>query len=213
MNKRRIIGSLLSILVITILLPFNIQAQTVKFEIEEWEKGINKRQPPITVLDAVGFKEGMVVGEVGAGTGRMTLWIADRIGKKGKVYANDIDQSGLEHLEQRAKNSGFKNIKIILGEEKDTKLPSGALDVVFMINVFHHLDDHQTILKNILPTLKPNGYLAIVECDPDKVDWGKSHGCISEKDMAAELKKAGFILEKNVDVLKEDGIYIAVPRK
>ena len=199
------------ILVIIMLLPTTAYAQTIKFKIEEWEKGINKRQPPVTVLDAVGFKKDMVVGEVGAGTGRMTLWIADRIGPDGKIYANDIDREGLKQLEKRAEKSGFENIEIIIGEERDTKLPKGVLDVIFMINVFHHLSDHQTILKNILPGLKPNGYLAIVECDPGKVEWGESHGCISRKDMAAELQKAGFKLEKTVDVLKEDAIYIAVP--
>ncbi len=194
-----------------LLLCLDTFSQNRRFEIVDWEKGINKRQPPEIVMDAIGFKPGMIVGEVGAGTGRMTLWIAERIGPEGKVYANDIDIGGLDQIRKRAKMADIRNIETIIGDITDPKLPENKLDIVFMINVFHHLDDPLTILKNIRPSLKQDGYLAIVDCDPDKVSWGKSHGCTGKQEMTEILLSAGYTIIKIPDVLKEDGIYLAKP--
>jgi len=162
---------------VLILLLCSIQvlyAQKKKFEIEDWEVSSNRRQPPVKIMDAVGFKEGMIIGEVGAGTGRMTMWIADRVG--------DVD---------------------------NPKLPRGKLDIAFMINVYHHLDEPIPLIANIIPSLKKGGLLVIVECDPDKVEWGKSHGCMKKEDMTRHLEKAGFNVIRIENILNEDSIYIS----
>lgn len=188
---------------------YNIQKRS--FQIEEWEKGLNQRQPPIKIMDAIGLKQGMIIGEVGAGTGRMTMWLADRVGESGKVYANDIDRSALEHLRKRCKRDGFKNVEIVVGKMENPGFSTGSLDVVFMINVFHHLAEPVPIIRNIHPSLKPDGMLVIVECDPDKVDWGDEHGCSRKEDMIDDLKKAGFEVVRIETFLDEDSIYIAKP--
>ena len=186
-------------------------AQERSFHIEGWERGLNSRQPPVKIMNAIGLKPGMVIGEVGAGTGRMTMWLAERVGNAGKVYANDIDEEALEHLRERYERDGFKNIEIIFGEVEDPKLPADALDIVFMINVYHHLDNPVPLIRNLLPSLKPDGILAIVECDPDKVDWGAEHGCASKENMEKDLEEAGFEIVRVETFLNEDNIYIAKP--
>jgi SAM-dependent methyltransferase len=195
---------------ILLTIPF-LLAQERSFRVEGWEKGLNDRQPPVKIMDTIGMKPGMVIGEIGAGRGRMTMWIADRVGDSGKVYANDIDRRALEHLMERCKRDGFQNVEIIIGEVEDPKLPANTLDIAFMINVYHHLDNPVPLIRNILPSLKPDGILAIVECDPDKVDWGKEHGCSGKKDMVKELKEAGFEDVRIETFLNEDNIYIAKP--
>ena len=186
-------------------------AQERSFQIEGWEKRLNRRQPPVKIMDAIGMSPGMIIGEVGAGTGRMTMWIADRVGDSGKIYANDINKGSLEHLRERCKRDGFENVEIVIGEVEDPKLPVSALDIAFMINVYHHLDNPVPLIRNLLPSLKPDGILAIVECDPDKVDWGKEEGCTRKKDMVRELKEAGFEVVRIETFLNEDNIYIAKP--
>jgi len=188
-----------------------VQSQDVPFQIEEWEKGLNQRQPPNKIMDAIGLKPGMVIGEVGAGTGRMTMWLADRVGKNGMVFANDIERSALEHLRRRYRRDGFKNIAIIHGEMEDPGFPEKSLDLAFMINVYHHLSDPVLLIRNIHPSLKPGGLLAIVECDPDKVKWAEDHGCAGKENMIDDLKKAGFEVLRIETFLEEDSIYIARP--
>lgn len=181
------------------------------FHIKPWEKRLNKRQPPLKIIDAIGAVPGMVIGEVGAGSGRMTMWLAERVGSSGKVYANDIDKRSLENLRKRSKRDGFKNIEIIVGETKDPKLPTGMLDIAFMINVYHHLDNPVPLIRNTLPSLKSGGVLAIVECDPTKVDWGVEEGCKSKADVTKKLKETGFEIVRIETFLDEDNIYIAKP--
>ncbi len=205
MRRIAVIGALVTVSL--------LMAQDRSFQIEEWEKRLNRRQPPVKIMDAIGMKPGMVIGEVGAGTGRMTMWIADRVGDSGKIYANDINTKSLEHLRERCQRDGFKNVEIIVGEVENPKLPASALDIAFMINVYHHLDNPVPLIRNILPSLKPNGILAIVECDPDKVEWGKEEGCTGKKDMTRELKEAGFEVVRIETFLNEDNIFIAKPSR
>lgn len=205
---------LLSFLIVVFPLDSEIEAgintgQERLFQVEDWEKGLNQRQPPIKIMDAIGLKRGMTIGEIGAGTGRMTVWLADRVGESGKVYANDIDRSSLDHLKKRCRRDGFKNVETIVGRMGDPGFPKDSLDIVFMINVYHHLSDPISILQNLRPGLKPGGIVAIVECDPDKVDWGDEHGCASKQAMKEDLKKAGFKIVRIETFLDEDSIYIA----
>jgi SAM-dependent methyltransferase len=186
-------------------------SQKPSFEIEGWEKRLNKRQPPIQIMDAIGAAPGKVIGEIGAGTGRVTMWLAERVGTSGKIYANDIDEEHLEQLRERTQRAGLQNIEIIVGDVEDPKLPVGALDIAFMINVYHHLDEPLPLLRNIIPSLKPDGVLAIVECDPDKVDWGKKEGCHQKSVMDKELEEAGFEIVRVDTSLNEDNIYLARP--
>jgi ubiquinone/menaquinone biosynthesis C-methylase UbiE len=185
--------------------------QERSFQVEDWEKGLNKRQPPIKIMDAIGLNSGMIIGEIGAGTGRMTMWMAERVGDSGKVYANDIDRSALEHLKRRCKKDGFKNVEIVVGKMEDPGFQENSLDIAFMINVYHHLADPVPILRNLTPSLKADGTLAIVECDPDKVEWGDEHGCSGKEKMIRDLKMAGFEVVRIETFLDEDNIYIAKP--
>jgi SAM-dependent methyltransferase len=179
--------------------------------VEEWEQGLNRRQPPVEIMDVIGIEPGMVIGEVGAGKGRMTVWIAHRVGATGAVFANDIDRDALDHLKQRCRDGGIGNVQVVVGDVDDPKLPAGALDMAFMINVFHHLDEPETLVRKILPSLKPEGVLAIVECDPDKTDWGAGHGCASRLEMGRQLAAAGFDVVRVEDFLNEDSIYVCRP--
>jgi SAM-dependent methyltransferase len=191
------------------ILPGIKTDQERSFQVEGWEENLNQRQPPVKIMDAIGLKKGMKIGEVGAGTGRMTMWLADRVGESGQVYANDIDRSALNHLKKRCKRDGFNNVETIVGHMEDPGFPYDTLDIAFMINVYHHLADPVSILRNLRPSLKPEGVLAVVECNPDKVDWGDEHGCARKQVMIENLKKAGFEIIRIETFLDEDSLYIA----
>jgi ubiquinone/menaquinone biosynthesis C-methylase UbiE len=149
MIAKRIIG-VVAVCVFITGLSITLKAQTV----ESWEVRINERQPIQKVIETIGLEPGMVIGEVGAGTGRVTVWLAKQIGPKGFVYANDIDKTALDHLQKRCKDEGFNNVKIILGTVDDPKLPKNALDIAFMTNTYHHIEKPVELVRNLLSTLK-----------------------------------------------------------
>jgi len=82
--------------------PNSDRGQSQQLEIGQEEKEANRLQPPDRIMDAIGVKPGMVIGEVGAGRGRFTVHLATRVGGEGKVYANDIDADALAFLRDRS---------------------------------------------------------------------------------------------------------------
>jgi ubiquinone/menaquinone biosynthesis C-methylase UbiE len=139
--------------------------------VESWEKKIaDERQPPEKVMDAIGLKPGMVIGEVGAGRGRYTVHLARRVGEAGRVYANDISEDALDFLRFRCRRDNITNIEIIMGEEEDPLLPEKSLDMIFMVWVFHMLEKPVPLMKNMIPSLKPGAPLIILAPPDYEID-------------------------------------------
>jgi len=171
------------------------------------EESQKRLQPPEEIMDAIGLKAGMVIGEVGAGWGRFTVHLARRVGNTGLVYANDIDKGALDLLEQRSKKNGLANIRIVLGQVHDPCFPPRSLDMAFMINVYNAFEDPVRFLRNIAPALKPGGTLAIVLDDPAK-SGGESERSATREEFLASVDKAGYKVEKEETFLQRDGLYI-----
>ncbi|UCC41074.1 MAG: class I SAM-dependent methyltransferase [Candidatus Aminicenantes bacterium] len=194
--------------VILMLMALDVMvAQKSEVPEESWEKRFNKIQPPEKIMDAIGLKEGMTIGDIGAGRGRFAVWFSARVGESGKVYANDINKGVLDHIERRCERNNIRNIITVLGEVEDPLLPEGELDIAFMINVYHHLDKPVKLVRNTIPSLKPNGILAIVERDQEKAG-GVSWESTPKKRLIEQVESAGYKLVKVDDSLEEDYLYI-----
>jgi ubiquinone/menaquinone biosynthesis C-methylase UbiE len=174
---------------------------------DAWEQRWNKLQPADKVMDAIGVKPGMMVGEVGAGRGRYAVKMAERVGPTGKIYANDIAPGALQYLLHRCKRDSITNIEIILGTVTDPRLPKGKLDVVYFINTYHHVEKPVELMKNIIPALKPGGLLVIIEHAPEKAA-SMGHHCTPKETVIRQVKEAGFKMVRLETFLKYDNIYI-----
>jgi len=172
------------------------------------EQYTNRRQPPDKVMDAIGVKAGMVIGEVGAGKGRYTVHLADRVGNAGKIYANDIDQGSLEYLRDRCKRLGLNNVEIIHGKVDNPLFPKASLDMAFMILTYHHLAEPVALLKNLIPSLKPSATVVIVDPDPEKDKDRAGKESTSEEKMRKEAGEAGFELARIETFLERDNIFV-----
>lgn len=179
---------------------------------DAWEKRHNEYQPPEQVMDSLGVKPGMVIAEIGAGRGRYVVHMSRRAGATGKIYANDIDKKALDYLEFRCKRDSIPNVITVLGKVTNPMLPKGTMDLVYIINTYHHLDKPIELMRNIIPGLKPGGRLVIIEHDPVKVPSAGSHA--TNKDvLLKQAKQAGFELEKLITFLKRDNIYVLQVKK
>jgi ubiquinone/menaquinone biosynthesis C-methylase UbiE len=172
-------------------------AQAVDRLTDSFEQRANEDISPSLVMELVGVKPGMVIGEVGAGRGRVTVHLADRVGEKGKIYANDIDKSSLEYLKSRVRRLGITNIEIVEGLVDDARLPAGTLDMILMVMVYHHLDKPIPMLRNLLPCLKPGGVLAMVEPSPAHTERGMRD--LTRERVAEDALAAGYSLEAMIE--------------
>jgi len=174
---------------------------------EAWEEKFESFQPSGAIMDILGIEPGMTVGEIGAGNGRFAVRVAARVGKAGRVYANDIDPKAIRFMERRCRKDGIDNMTVIHSREVEPGFPDGAIDLVYLINTYDELSDPVTLLHNTRPSLKPAGRLAVIVYDPEKLK--DHHGHAVPRDVVTEqCSRAGFTLVHLDTSLVYDNIYI-----
>jgi len=165
-------------------------------------------QQPERVMDAIGIKPGMVIGELGAGKGYFTFKLARRVGDKGRIYANDIDEEVLKFIEDQSRNDGITNIETILGDVDDPKLPATAMDMVFMSFVFHMLEKPVEMMKNIKPSLKSGGTVIILDFNSEESWTGLGFPYPENRKIVELVTEAGYELDRIETFLDRANIYI-----
>ena len=115
------------------------------------------------LMESLRLQPGMVVADIGAGSGLISRMIAHRVGPTGIVLAVDIQQEMLDALTARSRLAGITNIEAVLGTIKSPRLPEESVDLVVMVDVYHEFDHPYEMLSAIASTLKPGGRVAFVE--------------------------------------------------
>jgi SAM-dependent methyltransferase len=115
------------------------------------------------LLAALDLHPGLVVADIGAGTGYLSRRIAPFVVPGGKVFAVDIQPEMVSLIREGAKRSGLMQIQAQLSSTDDIKLPTASLDLVVMVDVYHELAFPYEVMKSIMKALKPGGKLVFVE--------------------------------------------------
>jgi ubiquinone/menaquinone biosynthesis C-methylase UbiE len=165
---------------------------------------------PELIMDTIGVKQGMVIGEVGAGEGYFTFHLSKRIGPEGKIYANDIKKSVLESIEQKCEEENISNILVVLGETEDPIFPVVDLDMIVMMIVYHDLEKPVIFFKNLKKYLKPGATVVVIDRDPDRWGQGWDHFMTREA-ILGSVKKSAYELVRLETFLEKDNIYIFQP--
>lgn len=169
---------------------------------------------PDAALDALQLKPGMVVADIGAGTGYMTLRMAKRVGPTGKVYAVDVQQEMLRRLRQNAADAGFSNIELILGSQADPKLPAGKLDLILLVDVYHEFSQPQAMARKMREALKPDGRLVLLEYrKEDPLIPIRPEHKMSVEEVKMELEPEGFRMDQVIETLPRQHILILKRRE
>jgi predicted methyltransferase len=166
-----------------------------------------QEEQPDRALDLIGITPGMVVADVGAGTGYMTIRLARRVGPTGKVYASDVQPPMLRIIQEKARAQRLSNVDIVQGTEDDARLPEHALDLALLVDVYHELRRPREMLRSIRRSLKPDGELILVEYrkeDPS-IPIASAHR-MSVADVRAEVEAEGFTFDRLVPGLPRQHI-------
>src|SRR5215467_2861383 len=168
-----------------------------------------QEENPEGALDALELKQSMVVADVGAGTGYMSLKLARRVGATGKVYAEDVQPEMLEKVRANARKAGFNNIETVKGTYADPNLPMGRMDLVLLVDVYHEFSEPQKMLRGIRDALKPDGKLVLLEYrkeDPSIPILPEHKMTVAE--VKTELEAEGFRLGPVIETLPRQHILI-----
>ncbi len=150
-------------------------------------------QKPRDLVQALGLEKGQAVADIGTGVGYMLPYLHQAVGADGKIFAEDIFPDFLEKAKARAAEQKLTNVSFIHGTERSAQLPPDSVNVVLVLDVYHHFDFPAEMLASIAKGLKNEGRLVIVDFYKQGFRDPK-HIRLDEKEVIAEVESHGFRL-------------------
>lgn len=160
-------------------------------------------QKPDEIVAKLELKPGLVVGDIGAGSGYFTRRFARAVSPGGIVYAVDIDERMLRFLHAAIEKEDLHSIVPVLAATNDPMLPPGAIDLVFICDTYHHFTNRADYLARIRRSLKPGGRLVIVDIHkkPLPIHGPPIENRLAREVVIRETAAAGFALLQEFDFL------------
>jgi cyclopropane fatty-acyl-phospholipid synthase-like methyltransferase len=204
MNTSRFLSGLLTIVAAAMIAPLHptpAQAQTPHThqhsfgDARSWSATFDDPsrdawQKPMDVLSALGLARDSQVADIGSGTGYFTVRIAHHV-QDGRVYGVDVEPAMVKHLDERARAAGLRNVIAVQGTPSDPSLPT-PVDVVLMVDVFHHIADRPAYLRRLAGSLKPGGRIAIIDFNATSPVGPPPAERISASAVKDEMIRAGY---------------------
>jgi arsenite methyltransferase len=169
---------------------------------------------PDTVIQSLELGPGQVIADIGSGGGYFSLRFAQIVGKTGKVYAVDVDPKLLDYVRRQGEAKGLLSLRAVPGNGFPASIPPGSLNLVFMRNVYHHLDDPASYFADLKKYLRPEGKVAIIDYKDDAKGFS-FHSLFKHSVSPAKVKRdmaeAGYGLERSFDFLPEEYFLVFKP--
>jgi tRNA A58 N-methylase Trm61 len=152
------------------------------------------------IVEHLQVRPGMTLAEIGAGSGELTVALAQAVGTNGRVYSNEISDSRRVAIRAAVAHARLDNVTVVQGGATDANLPDACCDGIFMRDVYHHFAEPGPMNRSVWRSLKPGGRLVIIDFPPRRGreatstadrDEGTSHG-VSAASIERELREAGF---------------------
>src|SRR3954452_63363 len=151
------------------------------------------------VMDILGIASAKSVADIGAGSGWFTIRAAQRVGSDGFVYAVDINPEAVRYIGERAHKERLNNVKAILSEADNPRLPAASVNAVLLLKTYHEIAHPVTLLRNLRSSLRPGAKVGII----DRNGNGENHG-VEKEVVVREAKEAGYTMLHEYAFVKGD---------
>ncbi|WP_417375197.1 class I SAM-dependent methyltransferase [Gimesia maris] len=140
-------------------------ARVMGYQGAPWlERRTREQEERLSLLPkALKLKPGMAIADIGAGSGVISVILAEHVSPDGKVYAIDVQQEMLDLLDKKMKKQGVDNIVPVLGTQKSPGLKPESIDLAIMVDVYHEFEFPYEMMQEISNALKPKGRVVLVE--------------------------------------------------
>jgi len=184
-------------------------AQVMGHQAADWLERPERtaEEAPQLLLKSLKLKPGMVIADVGAGSGYLSFPMAKMVAPGGKVYAEDIQPEMLDLIRQKADK--FPNLKVVpvLGTTTDPKLPAASVDLMILVDVYHEFDQPYEMMTNMVRAIRKGGRLVLVEYrGEDPLVPIKPLHKMTEAQVRKELAIFPLTFRQNIDVLPRQHI-------
>jgi ubiquinone/menaquinone biosynthesis C-methylase UbiE/intracellular sulfur oxidation DsrE/DsrF family protein len=163
------------------------------------------------IVEACGLKPGMVVADVGAGTGLYTRLFAKAVGAEGQVFAVDIAPKFLEHVQKSGRDAGLNNITPVLCSFDSVDLPPNSVDVAFICDTYHHFEFPGKTMQSLHRALKKDGRLVVIDfhrIEGKSSAWTLKHVRDGQEVFEREISSCGFKKTDEVKDLLKDNYFV-----
>ena len=161
-------------------------------------------QQPARVVADLGLTDGSRIADIGCGKGYFTFRLGKVVGEKGKVFATEISAKALKTVADRVKKDKLTNIEPVVSEPTNTKLEANSVDAAMLCNVLHHVpkDKRLALTKDIVRSIKPGGFLYILDWRVDAKTKHDPKRRIPRKDLVKLATDVGLVLDAEYHYLK-----------
>lgn len=167
----------------------NVEKMAKSFESPERDS----IEQPNRVLQFIGDLKGKMLMDIGAGTGYYAIRFANN---GANVIAADVSDEFQNYLQQRIKKNNIKTIALRKVEYDNPLLKDNEVDIVFIANTYHHIENRIDYLSKVKKGLNTNGELVILDYFsvelPKEITAPPMEMRVSVDQALFELKKAGF---------------------
>lgn len=157
---------------------------------------------PESNIKALGVHDGMIVADLGAGTGAYTLPLAERVGQSGHVYAVEVQKEFLTTIKNSVAERKLKNVEIIWGDIEragGTKIRDALADLVVAVNVLFQAEDRKGLIREAKRILKEGGKLLLIDWSGSFKGMGPTEPMVVSPEVARVLcEDEGFVLDKEI---------------
>ena len=161
---------------------------------------------PRELVAALSVQPGDRVADIGTGSGVLLPYLSRAVNPGGLVYAEDIYPDFLERAREKVQKFQLDNVLLLLGDERNPRLPPGEMDLAVMLDCYHHFAFPKAMLDHLRRALKPEGRIAIV--DFFKRDEMRDHVRLDRKGVVEELQRFGWKLQASPKLLDDQYILI-----
>jgi ubiquinone/menaquinone biosynthesis C-methylase UbiE len=147
------------------------------------------------IVAATGVRPGMVVADIGAGTGLFTRLFASRVAPAGKAYAVDISATFIDNILRTCRELGLDNVEGIVNTARSAGLPDASIDLAFITDTYHHFEYPASMLASIHSALRAGGRLILIDFRRDprhNPPWIMQHVRAGKDTVILEVQAAGF---------------------
>jgi ubiquinone/menaquinone biosynthesis C-methylase UbiE len=176
--------------------------------LESPERGVIAHRDQI--VRALKIKPGTVVADIGAGTGAFMEPLSRAVGSGGRYIGVDIDKDYVKLMESRAKRLGLAQASVVLSRPDSITLPEDSVDLMVVIDAYHHFTPPEPMLASMHKALRPGGQLVIVDFDrtPRSPKWLREHVRADKATFLKEIEAAGFRVDRDLKVPGLEGHFV-----
>lgn len=172
-----------------------------RLDLTSWGRGAWQR--PEDVVRALALPSGARVADIGAGEGYFVSFLSDAVGNDGQVYAVEVEAELVRALESRFE--GESNVEVVLGRFEDPLLPDGEIDLILIVNTYHHIEEREVYFAKLRSDLAPGGRVAVIEPDTELTGilglFVKEGHASRSSDVEREMRAAGYRRLERLDLL------------